>query len=240
MRFTETGLRSFAKMVSWRVSATLTTMILVYIFVRRIDIAASVGGLEVIAKMILYYVHERAWDRVKRGRREAAPCVLWFTGLPKCGKRTLADRTYSYLLRNGYKVQRLEGNTIRHLFPETGYSREDRNNHMQKVGLVASMLEKNGVIVVASFISPYKESRDFIRKLCKNFIEVYVSAPIEVCERRDDQGLYKQARAGRVPNFTGVSDPYEVPEQPDLTLDTGNQTIEQSFERVRDYLRKCL
>ncbi|OHD63789.1 MAG: adenylyl-sulfate kinase [Spirochaetes bacterium RBG_13_51_14] len=168
------------------------------------------------------------------------PFVLWFTGLSGSGKSTLADKLHSYLTTKGYRVARLDGDTVRSIFPETGFTRDERNSHIKRVGYLASILEKNGVIVLSSFVSPYIESRDFVRNLCHNFIEVYVATSLEECERRDVKGLYGKARAGQVKNFTGIDDPYEPPHRPELIINTKNRSIDESMDTVISYLRAYL
>jgi len=162
--------------------------------------------------------------------------VYWLTGLPGSGKTALADRLCEYLKLKGLKVERLDGDALRTMFPETGFSREDRNKHVRRAGEYAAKFEKEGAIVVASLISPYRESRDSIRSLCSYFIEVYVKASLETCEKRDPKGLYKKARSGEIRNFTGIDDPYEPPECPDSIIPTDDLTLEQSFE----LLKKCV
>ena len=238
--YKESTLRTILKTISWRILATLTTFTLVYIFVGRLEVAAIVGGFEVVAKMILYYAHERGWNLVKKGRYSIKPFVLWFTGLPKSGKTTLAKMVTDYIKSKGYKVEHLDGTTIRSIFPKTGFSKEERNRHIGRIGYLASMLEKNNVIVVASFISPYKEMRDFVRKICNNFIEVYVYAPAEVCEKRDTEGLYERAKNGEIPNFTGISDPYEEPENPEIFIYTTTKNEEESFKDIVKYIKKYI
>ena len=238
--FKEGKKRSFIKMISWRVWATITTMILVYIFTRKLEIAFTIGALEVVAKMILYYLHERVWNKIKLGRYHAKPFVVWFTGLPCSGKSTLADMTYDLIKSNGYKVEHLDGDTVRAIFPKTGFKKEDRDTHIKRIGFLASMLEKNGVIVTSSFVSPYQESREFVRGLCSNFIEVYVASSLEECEKRDVKGMYKKARTGEIANFTGVSDPYEEPLNPQIKVNTDKESPEESFERIKKYLAKYL
>ena len=238
--FKEKGARSFIKMLSWRVVATFTTMILVYIFVGKVKIAAAVGALEVVTKMILYYLHERVWDKTNIGRYEKKAFVLWFTGLPCSGKSTIADMVYDFLVKKGYKTERLDGDTVREVFPQTGFSKEQRDEHIKRIGFLASMLEKNGVITISSFVSPYEEPREFAKELCDNFIEVYVSTPAEECEKRDVKGMYKKAREGEIKNFTGVSDPYEVPKNPDIIIDAHEESPGESFRRIKKYMYKYM
>ena len=123
--------------------------------------------------------------------------VVWFTGLSGSGKSALANRLYSKIKESGMKCEQLDGDTVRSIFPETGFSRTERNSHIKRMGFLASLLERNGVIVVASFISPYEESRNFVRNECGNFVEVYLSTPLEVCEKRDVKGLYKKSQKRR-------------------------------------------
>ena len=158
--------------------------------------------------------------------------VLWFTGLSGSGKSTIAARVHEELVRRGVRVEYIDGDALRAVFPNTGFTRAERDEHLRRTGYMASRLEAHGITVIASFVSPYRDSRDFIRKLCREFIEIYVATPLEECERRDVKGLYARARRGEIPNFTGISDPYEAPEHPELTLDTRVLSVEQSVTKV--------
>jgi adenylylsulfate kinase len=171
------------------------------------------------------------------GRKPAEPFVVWFTGLSGSGKSTLAQGVYDALLSRGLRVEYLDGDAIRRLFPQTGFTRPEREMHVQRIGHLAGILEKNGVFVVASLISPYAASRRSARGLCRNFIEVHVSTPLEVCEKRDAKGLYARARRGEIANFTGVQDPYEAPERSELVVDAGALSKEAALARVLDYLQ---
>ncbi len=234
--FIEQKRRSVLKTISWRVWATITTMALVFLFVGEVKVAVSIGIIEVALKMILYFIHERMWNKIKFGKKEIKPAVIWFTGLSGSGKSTLSEELYQILKDKGYKVEHLDGDRVRDIFPKTGFSKDDRNMHIRRVGFLASMLEKNGVTVIASFISPYKEARDFVRSQCDNFVEVHVSTPLEVCEQRDIKGLYKKARSGEITQFTGIDDPYEVPENPEIAIDTSKQTVDESVKFVLEKL----
>ena len=164
------------------------------------------------------------------------PAVIWFTGLPASGKSSLADWLAAELGRITSRVERLDGDAIRQVFPETGFTKADRDAHIRRVGFLASRLEAHGVTVVASFVSPYRDTRHFVRNLCHRFVEVYVSTPLEECERRDPKGLYARARRGELLNVTGVSDPYEPPERPDITIDTTTMSVESAGRRLLDAL----
>jgi adenylylsulfate kinase len=162
--------------------------------------------------------------------------VLWFTGLSGSGKSTIAERVHEALRRGGTEVEYIDGDALREVFPKTGFTREEREEHLKRTGYMASRLAAHGVTVIASFVSPYRASREFIRRLCPGFTEIYVATPLEECERRDVKGLYARARRGEIRNFTGIDDPYEVPEHPELTLDTRALSVDQCVARVLDRL----
>ena len=164
------------------------------------------------------------------------PTVLWFTGLSGSGKSTISEKVYARLKDEGYEVEHLDGDAVREVFPSTGFSKEERDNHVKKVGFIASLLQKHGVFVVASFISPYQDARDFVRNQCEDFTEVFISTPLEVCEARDVKGLYEKARSGEIDNFTGISDPYEEPANPEIDIDTTDISPEEGVQQVFDYL----
>ena len=158
--------------------------------------------------------------------------MLWFTGLSGSGKSTIATRVHEALVRRGVEVEYIDGDALRAVFPNTGFSRAEREEHLRRTGYMAGRLAAHGVTVVASFVSPYRESREFIRRLCRDFIEIYVSTPLEECERRDVKGLYARARRGEIRNFTGIDDPYEPPEHPELTLDTRALSVDECVAKV--------
>jgi adenylylsulfate kinase len=158
--------------------------------------------------------------------------VLWFTGLSGSGKSTIAVRVHEELVRRGVEVEYIDGDALREVFPGTGFTRAEREEHLRRTGYMAARLAAHGVTVVASFVSPYRDSRDFIRRLCGDFVEIYVSTPLDECERRDVKGLYARARRGEIRNFTGIDDPYEAPEHPELILDTRALSVDQCVARV--------
>jgi adenylylsulfate kinase len=223
--FRESHSRSVAKAVSWRIFGTIVTTALVFVFTRRLVLSLAVGAVEFVAKIGLFWLHERLWDRLAWGKERIAPAVLWFTGLPASGKSTVADWVAGQLTARGLPVERLDGDAIRQIFPETGFTHDERDAHLRRIGYLASKLEAHGVFVVASFVSPYAASRRFIREVCHAFVEVYVSTPLEECERRDPKGLYARARRGEIANFTGISDPYEAPESPEVSIDTSRLSV---------------
>lgn len=162
---------------------------------------------------------------------EGGSIVLWFTGLSGAGKSTLAVAVDHALRERSVPTELLDGDAIRALSP-TGFSRADRDAHVQRVGFLASRLEHHGVTVLCALISPYAGARGAVRAMCRTFLEIYVSTPIEECERRDPKGLYARARRGEIGSFTGVSDPYEAPTAPDLVIDTSRVELEAAVASV--------
>jgi adenylyl-sulfate kinase len=159
--------------------------------------------------------------------------TVWFTGLSGSGKTALALRLEQELRKRGLKVERLDGDIVRQgLTRDLGFSKEDRDKNIERVTFVAKLLTRNGVAVLCSFISPYREVRARSRAEIGNFVEVYCHAPLETLIERDVKGLYKKAIAGEIQNFTGISDPYEPPEKPEVTVDSGAETIEQSLAKI--------
>lgn len=175
---------------------------------------------------------------MKENERNLKPTVLWFTGLSGSGKSTISEKVYAKLKEQGYEVEHLDGDAVREVFPTTGFSKKERDDHVKRVGFIANLLQKHGVFVVASFISPYQDARDFVRDMCQDFTEIHISTPLKVCEERDVKGLYEKARKGEIDNFTGISDPYEEPEDPELRIDTTDITPEEGVQRVFEYLQK--
>jgi len=163
--------------------------------------------------------------------------TLWFTGLSGSGKSTLASYLTPVLLERGKRVEVLDGDEVReNLSKGLGFSKEDRDTNIRRIGYVANLLSRNGVVSICAAISPYKAVRDEIRAMTLTFVEIYVDAPLEVVEERDTKGLYKKARAGIIKNFTGISDPYEAPDSPELVVRTGDETIEESAGRILGFL----
>jgi len=161
--------------------------------------------------------------------------TVWFTGLSGSGKSTLSLAVNDQLAASGYRVQLLDGDEVRlFLSKGLGFSKEDRDENIRRIGYVAELLTRNGVITLVSAISPYRSAREAVRGRIPNFLEVYVNAPIEECERRDVKGLYKRARAGEIKTFTGISDPYEAPLTPDLECRTDLESVPESIQRVID------
>ena len=167
--------------------------------------------------------------------------TIWLTGLSGSGKSTIAVTTEAALLQRGHLAYVLDGDNVRHgLNRNLGFSPEDRTENIRRIGEVAKLFTDTGVIVFTSFISPYRADRDAARALfaAGDFIEVHIAASVATCEERDPKGLYQRARDGEIPEFTGISAPYEAPDDPELVLDTGSLSIEESVARIIEYLEE--
>ena len=176
-------------------------------------------------------------DREKRNGHKGV--VIWMTGLSACGKSTVATELQKQLFERGCNVYILDGDNIRHgLNGDLGFSPADREENIRRIGQVAKLFAESGTIAITSFISPYRKDRDINRALMPDgeFIEIFVKASLAVCEERDPKGLYKKARAGIIPEFTGISAPYEEPLKPELVIETDKLSVEESVQKVIDYL----
>jgi adenylylsulfate kinase len=164
--------------------------------------------------------------------------TVWFTGLSGAGKTTLRMAIEQELRQQGLKVEVLDGDIVReNLTKGLGFSKADRDENIRRIGFVAHLLSRNGVIVLVSAISPYREIRDEVRQRIGDFVEVYVNAPLAICEQRDVKGLYKKARAGEIKQFTGIDDPYEPPLDPEVECKTDQETLEESAAKVLNKLK---
>lgn len=163
--------------------------------------------------------------------------ILWFTGLSGAGKTTVCEHLEKIFRANNFKVEVLDGDVVRtHLSKGLGFSKEDRDINIRRIGFVCQLLSRNGVIAISAAISPYQAVRDEIRQGANRFVEVYVDCPLEVCVERDVKGLYEKALRGEIQNFTGVSDPYEAPTHPEIVVHTHQESPEESARKIIDYL----
>jgi adenylylsulfate kinase len=180
--------------------------------------------------------------KVRREDREKLlhqrPVILWFTGLSGSGKSTLADRVEQELHQRGFKTYLLDGDNIRHgLNNNIDFTEEGRRENIRRIGEVAKLFLDAGIIVLTAFISPFREDRDKVRQLVNEgeFIEIHVDCPLEVCEQRDVKGLYAKARKGEIPNFTGISSPFETPLQAEITVHTDTEALDACVNKILDY-----
>jgi len=193
-------------------------------------VVAAVGGKQVdwVA----------AGEEATAFRPERRPGVtVWFTGLSSAGKTTIANEVQLRLVRQGLKAEVLDGDILRrHLCSELGFSKESRDTNIRRIGFVAELLSRNGVIALVAAISPYRSLREEMRRKIPRFAEVYVNAPLQVCEGRDVKGLYKRARAGELLHFTGIDDPYEPPLSPELECQTSIESVDESASKVMELI----
>lgn len=187
----------------------------------------------------IFWHHGKLDAKQREDKLKQKGAVVWLTGLSSSGKSTVAREVELALIENGKNATVLDGDNIRHgLNKNLGFSPADRTENIRRIGEVAKLFCESNVIALTAFISPYRADRDLVRALLPEgrFFEILCDTPIEVCEKRDPKGLYKKARAGEIPDFTGISAPYEVPSKPELVLKTGSETLEESTRRVLNLL----
>ena len=264
--------RNLVKTISWRIAGSIDTMVLCWVITGRFSTGAKIGALELLTKMLLYYIHERFWQgltfelpsKLKQAqiiRQEIKPTLfkqvgkitrqdreilnkgksftLWLTGLSGSGKSTLATEVESWIHGNLGRVYILDGdNTRLGINSDLSFSAEDRAENIRRVAEMCRLFNDAGIIVIASFISPFIEDRLLAKNIIstKSFIEVFTDSNISVCQERDTKGLYKMAFEGKIKNFTGVSSPYEQPPLPDLHLHTGVESIDTCVVIIQKYL----
>lgn len=236
--YKETNLRSVIKGISWRFIATGTTVIIVYIFFGRLDLAIAAGLIETVLKVGLYWGHEKVWQQVRFGKQKIEPFNLWFTGISLSGKTTIGDLVFKKLEKYQIPLERIDAKDLRDLIPNIGFTREDRNRHMHRVGHLIQTLQNNSISTIASFISPYRESRKAIREMVKNNVVVYLKSDVATCQARDYKGVYEKALSGEFQHFAGVNDVYEEPQHAEIVIDTRVTSAEEAAEIIVKYLKK--
>ncbi|RBP34674.1 adenylylsulfate kinase [Oceanihabitans sediminis] len=187
--------------------------------------------------IITHTYHISHQDRRKANNHNSL--LLWFTGLSGSGKSTIANVVEQKLFQQGIKTYTLDGDNIRKgINKDLTFAPEDRTENIRRIAEVSNLMIDAGLVVLAAFVSPYKKDRQNIRSIVKdaNFVEVYINTSVEECERRDVKGLYKKARAGEIKNMTGISAPYEAPENPGIEIKTENETVEAAAQRIVDYI----
>ncbi len=187
---------------------------------------------------IVWHDHQISKE-LRAEQKHQKPCLIWFTGLSGSGKSTIAGALEQELFKRGYHSYLLDGDNVRHgMNRDLGFSDEDRVENIRRIGEMAKLFVDAGLIVMSAFISPFQSERKMVRELLDEdeFIEVFMAAPLEVCEKRDPKGLYKKARAGEIRNFTGIDSDYQQPENPELTIDTSSLSVAQCADQIISYL----
>jgi len=186
--------------------------------------------------------HDHLVTKEKRlTKRAQKPCILWFTGYSASGKSTIANAVENILFEQGKLTYLLDGDNVRHgLNKDLGFDDNARVENIRRIGEVSKLFIDAGLIVITAFISPFQKDRDLVRSLVESdeFVEVFIDTPIEVCEARDPKGLYKKARAGVIPHFTGIDSPYEAPENPEVRVQTDLLSIEECAQVIIDYVNE--
>ncbi|WP_027697899.1 adenylyl-sulfate kinase [Vibrio litoralis] len=188
---------------------------------------------------VIWHQHQ-VTKQTRSELKKQKPVVLWFTGLSGAGKSTVAGALESQLASLGYHTYLLDGDNVRHgLCSDLGFSSQDRRENIRRIGELAKLMADAGLIVLSAFISPHRAERQMVRDLLPDgeFIEVFVNAPLEVCEKRDPKGLYKKARAGEIPNFTGIDSEYQAPQHPEIDLPAGDKSLDELVEVCLHQLR---
>ncbi len=226
--------KKIVKAIIYRLYSSLITFIISFILTQQFLVSLSIGILDSVIKVFSYYLFEVLW--VKFTGFNAKPAVIFLTGLSGSGKTTIAKAVMKKLQEKGVVPVLLDGDEIRNVIKQTGFDELSRKNHNLNVGYMASLLEAQGNFVIVSLISPYADTRNTIRGMCKNFKEVYVSTDIKICIERDTKGLYEKAIKGEIKDFTGISAPYFPPEDPEVNIDAAKLSVQESVNKIFNVL----
>lgn len=224
------------KSILYRIYSSLITFLISYLLTGKLVIAASIGFLDMGVKIFSYYLFDEIWYKITGYK--VKPAVIWLTGLSGSGKTTVANDLIEKLKKKSIIPVLLDGDEIRHAIKQHGFDEDSRKKHNLNVGYISSLFEKQGNIVVVSLISPYDDIRNEIRKMCGNFVEVYVATDLETCISRDPKGLYKKAQAGEIKDFTGISAPYFPPLNPEITIDTSKLSVNDCSTLILNFIKK--
>jgi len=230
--------KKFLKSTTYRFYSMIVTVIVSYITTGNWILAATIGFADSSVKILTYYGFETLWDKITRKKYRTS--LLWMTGLSGSGKTTISKVLIKKLKAEGCSAMILDGDEIRDIFKNSGFDKEARVKHGKDVGKMAVYLQSQGIVPIISLISPYAETRDYVRSISDDFTEIYINTPLSVCEQRDVKGLYKKARNGEIKDFTGIHDsaPYEAPIAPELTIDTQNASIDDCVKQILKHIRK--
>ena len=237
--------RSLSKAISWRVFA-VTTLFVVSYFVLKGNSTQALWVTLIYhgIQLITYFMHERLWAMIRWGKSKGL--FIQFTGMSGAGKSTLAQDVARKLRRQGYQIEIIDGDEYREgLCSDLSFSKKDRNTNIKRLGFVSKILARNGVISIIAAINPYDNIRQELNQLGPNVKTVYIKCNIETLKKRDTKGLYRKALLppddpAHIPNFTGISDPFEEPTHPDLTIDTDTQTVESSSAMLERFIKQSI
>jgi len=224
------------KSIVYRLYSSIVTFIVAYIITKDIQLSIVLGLVENFIKIITYYWFDIIWDKITKKKYRNS--ILFFTGLSGAGKTTIAKKLLAKLKEDGYAAMLLDGDEIRDVFKNYGFDKAARIKHIRDVGKMAVYLQSQGIIPIVSLISPYKEAREYVRSISKDFTEIYVNTSLSICEERDVKGLYAKARSGEIKDFTGVHEtsPYEVPENPEINITTDGVSVDSCVKTILKYI----
>ena len=238
--YIETSRRSLVKGITWRFLATTTTIIIVYLFFGRLDLALAAGVLETTAKIFLYYLHERGWQKITFGKKRVEPFNLWIIGLPLSGKKVIADRVFKSLEKQLHiPLERIENRELRQILPEIGYERDDRIMHIKRVGYLIKKLQRHSVSTISSFVSPYQESRDAVKAMTENYVEVYIDTPADQYKQRQEEGYVEEIDDEQLHDLDRVSHEYDKPLNPHIVIKK-DESLDDAVDRIVSYVKKNL
>tara|TARA_Y100000310_G_scaffold242838_1_gene247057 strand:- start:11959 stop:12669 length:711 start_codon:yes stop_codon:yes gene_type:complete len=230
----DTKKRSIWKAITWRMFAIILLGIVSYTTTDSIKTASVITICYHGVQLFMFFVHERLWNYIKWGKTKGM--FIQMTGLSGAGKTTLAIEVGKRLTKKGFKIEIIDGDEYREgLCKDLGFSKEDRNTNIRRLGFVGKVLSRNNVVTIMSAINPYEEIRQELKNNC-GAKTVFIKCPLEKCIQRDVKGLYKKAISGEIKNFTGISDPFEEPIHPDLVIDTHELTVEQAKTLLEDFI----
>ena len=218
------------KSIVYRPYSEFVTFLIAWMVTGHLGISLTIGVANLFMKIFSYFIFDIFWNRFVKAKYK--PCVIWLTGFSGSGKTTIANELCRKLKHKDVKCIILDGDEIRNAFKNTGFDRESRVQHNVNVGYMASLLEKQGYIVIVSLVSPYREARDKCRQIVSTFMEVHISTSLDICEHRDVKGLYKKARVGEIKQFTGIDDPYEEPLNAEVTIDTCSKEASECAGKI--------
>jgi len=238
--YIETSRRSLVKGITWRFLATSTTILIVYLFFGRLDLALAAGVLETTAKIFLYYLHERGWQKIQFGKKRVEPFNLWIIGLPLSGKKVLADKVFERLEGQLHiPLERIENREIRQILPEIGYQRDDRLMHIKRIGYLIKKLQRHSVSTIASFVSPYEASREAVKNMTENYVEVFVDMPADLYEERKKSGYVETIDEEQLMDLERVRHEYDRPSNPDIVIKE-DESIDDAVDRIVTYVKQNL